>query len=94
MRKVVRNEKSGRNAYAPPAAYLLIRLLECSAQFLFTFNRLEEGLEIPFSEALRPFALNDFEEHCWTIQNRFGEDLQEIPFVVTVNQNAQLLQWC
>ena len=39
-------------------------------------------------------SLDDFNEDCWTILERFGEDLEKIPIIIIVNQNLQLLQHC
>src|SRR5258708_8571072 len=65
--------------------------LKIAALFLFRFNRFEKGLEIALSETLRAMALNDFDEHGRTALDGFREDLQQIAFIVPIDQDTQLV---
>ncbi len=67
--------------------------LQRAAILLLALNRLKQSLEIALAKRLRTLALDDLEEHRRTIKNGLREQLQQIPFVVAVNQNAKLLQW-
>src|SRR5579884_2059068 len=66
--------------------------LQISSQFLLALQRLEEGLEVAFAEAARALALDDLEEDRRAAHNRFGEDLQQVAFIVVIDQNAQFGQ--
>ena len=65
--------------------------LQIASPLLFFLDRLEQRLEIAFAETLRAFALNDFEKERRPIFHRLGEDLQQITFVVAIDQNAESL---
>ena len=66
-------------------------LLQIASPFLLFLERLEERFEIAFAETLGAFALNDFKEERRPIFHRLGEDLQQITFVITIDQNAESL---
>ena len=66
--------------------------LEVAPQFLFFFQGFEERLEVSLAETLRAFALDDFEKKRRPIFHRLGEDLQQITFVIAIDQNAEALE--
>ncbi len=66
--------------------------LKISASPLFFFDRNEQRFEISFAEAFAAFALENFVENGRAVFDRFGEDLQQIAFVVAVNEDAEFLQ--
>src|SRR5204863_8948781 len=57
---------------------------------LFGFDGLEERPEVALAEAAAAVALNDLEEHGGTVLDRPREDLQEIPLVVAIDEDAEL----
>lgn len=63
--------------------------LQRTAAFLFALDGFEQGFEVAFTEGLRAFALNDFEKHGRPGLDRLGEDLQQIAFVVAIDQDAE-----
>src|SRR5262249_10799618 len=65
---------------------------QIASRSLFALDGLEQRLEIAFAEALRPFALNDFEKERRTIFHRLGENLEQITFVIAINKNPESLQ--
>ena len=66
------------------------KFLEIAASALFIFNRNEQRFEITFAESFTSFALQDFVENRRAIFDGFGENLQKITFVVSVNENSEL----
>src|ERR687888_2725848 len=66
--------------------------LQISARGLLALDRFKERLEVSFAKTLRAFALNDFEEQRRPILDRFGKNLEQITFVVAVDQNPEFLQ--
>src|SRR5438128_9276704 len=68
--------------------------LQIASAFLFLFQSLEQRFEIPFPETLRSFALDNFEEQRRPIFHRLGKYLEQITFVVTINQNPKTFQRC
>src|SRR5690349_1093077 len=66
--------------------------LEIAATFLFALDRFEQRLEVSFAEAFCSFALNNFEEQCWTVFHGFGEDLQQVAVRFAVHEDAQFVQ--
>src|SRR6266513_2119807 len=73
-------------------ASLNMTKLQIASPVLLFLERLEEGFEITLTETLGAFALNDFEEQRRSILNRLGEYLQQISFIVAIDQNAESLQ--
>src|SRR6516225_10657682 len=67
--------------------------LQSSAPRLFPFDGFKKGLEVAFAETLGTAALDDFEKQRRAILHRLREDLQEIPFVIAIDQDAQLGQF-
>src|SRR3569833_2755927 len=61
---------------------------------LVALHRLEQRLEVAFTEAFVPLALDEFEEHRHEL--RLGEDLQQqapvVAFDFAVHQDPPLLQ--
>lgn len=39
------------------------------------------------------FLLNDFVEYCWVVLYWFGEDLQQVVFVILVNEDIQVFEF-
>ena len=66
--------------------------LQITSRFLFAFDGFEERFEIAFAKALRAFALNNFEKERGPIFYRLGKYLQQITFIITIDENAQPLQ--
>src|SRR6266481_4549313 len=62
---------------------------QISSRGLFALDGFEERFEIAFAETLRAFALNDLKKERRAILNRFCKDLQQITFIVAINQNAE-----
>src|SRR5829696_352112 len=63
--------------------------LQVSSQGLLAFDGFEQRLEIALPESPAPFPLDDLEEEGGAIFHRAREQLQEIPFVVAIDQYAQ-----
>src|SRR4051794_41012343 len=63
---------------------------ERSAPGLFVLDRLEERLEVALPEAPRPVSLDDLEEEGGAILDRLGEDLEQVPFLVAVDEDPQV----
>src|SRR6059058_3899513 len=49
---------------------------------LLAFDRLEQGLEVPFAEASRAVALDQLEEDRGPVAERLREDLKQVALVV------------
>src|SRR5437763_4427527 len=67
-------------------------LLEVAAQRLLALDRLEQRLEVALAEGRRSMSLDHLEEDRRPVLRRLGEDLQEIPVLVTVDEDLVLLQ--
>ena len=52
----------------------------------------KSALKLPLPKLWAPFALNDLEEHGWPVHHRLRKNLQQVPFVIAVNQDAELAQ--
>src|SRR5215207_10007813 len=63
-----------------------------SAQFLFALDGLEQRLEVPLAETLTPAALDHLEEQRRAVRDRLREDLQHVPLVVAVHEDAEFRQ--
>src|SRR5947207_13063387 len=59
---------------------------------LLALDRLEQRLEVALAEAPRPLPLDDLEEQRRPVRHRLGEDLQHVPLVVAIDEDAQLRQ--
>src|SRR5436309_771793 len=66
--------------------------LQVSAQGLFPLDRFEEGLEVPVPEAARAVALDHLEEQRRPVLRGLREDLEQVPVVVAVGQDAEPLE--
>src|SRR5262245_54836884 len=78
---------SGCGTGAPPES------LQRPAAGLLALDRLEERLEIPLAEAARAVPLDYLEEQRRPVGHRLGEDLEHVPLVVAINEDAQLGQF-
>src|SRR4051812_14567204 len=66
--------------------------LEVTAKFLLSFDCFEERLEVPCTKTLRAFALNYLVKNSRAVFDRLSEDLQQISFIIAVNENSKLLE--
>src|SRR6185312_11970497 len=93
---------AGWNRYRPDSFPLVLRALcvlcggpsglERAPARLLALDGLEEGLEIALAEAARPAALDDLEEERRPVLDGLGEDLEEVPFIVAIDEDPQLGQ--
>ena len=58
---------------------------------LLALDGLEEGLEVPLAEAPGPPALDDLEEERRPVLDRLGEDLEQVPLVVAIDEDMKEL---
>src|SRR5439155_8425057 len=65
---------------------------QVAAFLLFPLDRLEQGLEVALAEPQRSMPLDQLEEDRGPVLHRLGEDLQQVPVLVPVDQDAPLLQ--
>ena len=65
--------------------------LQIAPRGLFALDRFEERFEIAFAETLRAFALDNLKKEGRPVLDRLCEDLQEITFVVAIDQDAEPL---
>src|SRR5690606_13228651 len=65
--------------------------LQVPSPFLLCFQRFKERLEVAFSKAAAAAALDDLDKRCRPVLDWSGENLQQVAFVIPVNQDAQLL---
>ena len=63
---------------------------EVAPTSLLAFDGFKQGFEVAFPEALRSAAANDFEEQRGSILQRLGEQLQQVPLVVSIHQDAEI----
>src|SRR6266540_6079472 len=68
--------------------YRLLFLLQIPSRGLFALDGFEQRLEITFAKTLRTFALNDLKKQRRSILDRFCEDLQQITFIIAIDENA------
>src|SRR5258708_10754235 len=89
-----RRRRSEGSDLAGPGSYASLRMtaLEVSSQRLLSLDRFKERLEIPLSETLRAFALNDLVKERRPILHRFAEDLEEVSVRIAVHEDAELRQ--
>jgi hypothetical protein len=88
---VLTGHKKGA-AFIKTAPQGIIRLyyLQVASQRLFAFNRFKQGFKVTLAKRLGAFTLNDLKKHRWTVLDRLGEDLQQVAFVITVYEDAQI----
>src|SRR4051812_2530551 len=65
---------------------------EVATPLLVALDRFEQGLEVALAETAGTTAFDDLEEHCGTIGDGLGEDLQEEPRVVLIGEDVETLQ--
>src|SRR5437588_9544605 len=65
--------------------------LQISSCFLFSLQCFKQRFEIAFAEALCALALDNFEKERRAVLHRLGEYLEQITFVVAIDQNAKPL---
>ena len=70
--------------------YHLTLSLQISSSLLFEFQAFEEGFEVAFAEALGAAAADDFYEEGWAVLEGFGEELEEVAFVVGVYEDTEV----
>src|SRR5438874_13054082 len=63
--------------------------LQIASRGLLALDGFEQGFEITLTKALRDFALNDLKKQRRSILHRLCENLQQITFIIAINQNAQ-----
>lgn len=71
---------------------LLIYLSKIAAELLLGLNGFEQSLEVAGSETLMVSSLDNLQEESWAVLCVLGEDLQEVAFLVVVDQNLQFSQ--
>ena len=59
---------------------------------MLTLDCLEERLEVACSKATCSLTLDDLDEERWPVLQWTGENLQEVAFVVTIDEDATLTQ--
>src|SRR4051794_12423370 len=63
---------------------------ERAAPRLLALDRLEEGLEVPLAEAPGAVPLDDLEEERGAVLDGLGEDLEQVAFIIAIDEDAQL----
>src|ERR1041384_5763642 len=58
---------------------------------LLQLQSLEQRLEVPLPKALAPPPTNDLKEQRRPVLQGLGEQLQQIPLIIRIHQNSQLL---
>src|SRR5580693_8782293 len=66
--------------------------LKIPAQRLLALNRLKQCFEVPLAEAAASLPLNDFVEDRRPVLHGPREDLQHVPFIIAIDENAKPLQ--
>src|SRR5687767_10552657 len=66
--------------------------LQRTAPRLLALNGFEERLKVPLTKTLRAAPLDHLEKERRAVLHRLGEDLEQVPLLVTVDQDAQLRQ--
>src|SRR4051794_31955959 len=64
--------------------------LQITSSFLFFLQSFKERLEVTFAETLGALALDDFEKEGRPVFDRLGENLEQITFVIAIDQNAKM----
>ena len=68
-------------------------VLEGSTQGLLPFNGFEQRFEVALAKALGALPLDDLEEHRGAVYNGLRKNLQQIAFVIAVDEDAEVAQW-
>jgi len=66
--------------------------LEVATAALLDFDRLEERLEVSSAKAAVVGTLDDLEEEGGAILKGLGENLEQIPFLIEINEDRELLE--
>jgi len=66
--------------------------ITCTDGRLFALDGLEQRLEVALAETLAALALDDLEEEGGAVSHRSGEDLQQVPVVVAVDEHVEVLE--
>src|SRR6266511_5075340 len=66
--------------------------LQISSRSLLALDGFEQRFEIAFAEALCAFALNNFKEERRAILYRLRENLEQITFIIAIDQDTELFQ--
>src|SRR5262249_42710850 len=61
---------------------------EGPAEGLLALDGLEQGLEVPLAEAAGAVAFDHLEEERRAVEDRLGEDLEQVALVVAVDEDA------
>ena len=69
-----------------------IVVLQIPAQRLFLLDADEQCLEVADSEAAAAVPFYDLEEEGRSVLHRLGEDLEQVPVLVLVDEDAQLVE--
>lgn len=67
--------------------------LKVPAPPLLFLDRDEQSFEVSFTETFTSFALEDLVEDGRAIFDGFGEDLEQVAFVVAVDEDAEFFQF-
>src|SRR6266550_7169579 len=68
--------------------------LKVAPEVLFALQRLEQRLEVSGAEALGALPLNDLVEERRTVLHRLREYLQQISFLVPIDQDSEIAYRC
>src|SRR5688500_247080 len=67
-----------------------ITTLQVAPSRLLALDRLEQRLEVALAESASALALDDLEEHRRPVLHGLGEDLQQVPVLVAIDEDAQV----
>ena len=85
-----RRETAAPRSLAPNArqsCFPTFRTLQIASRILLFFQSLEQGFEVTFAKTLRTLALDNFKKESWPVFHWLGEDLEQITFVVAIDQD-------
>src|SRR5687768_14542547 len=83
------NSRSSISNLQSPISNLQFRFSKVSPPSLFTFDGLEERLEVPLPKTPGALSLNDLVEASQTFLYRLGEDMHQAPPIVPVNKEPE-----
>src|SRR5689334_7463785 len=84
---------AGGTPSCPSCGFVTQTVLQVPATFLLPLDGLEERLEVALAEAERAMPLDQLEEHRRPVLDRLGEDLQQVPVFVAVDQDLPGLEF-
>src|SRR3989442_796355 len=67
-------------------------MLQISSQRLLSLDCFKERLKVPFSKTTSSLALNHFKEDRRAVDDRLGEDLQQVALIVVIDQDTEFCQ--